>query len=143
MAQHSANSLQQPKAPQSSSHSQQIATAMGDHYGVDTTSLKATHNSSFPATVGAEATIQGNQIHFGPGHATEHNIKHAAGHAIDNAINGTPVGDQVVQGQRVDTTREKVVERMACIPIVQPMQLPVAHHLSTSLDRQSTGIEIL
>ncbi|WP_299218733.1 hypothetical protein [uncultured Aquimarina sp.] len=100
------------KKPKGSSQFQQIAATMGQQYGVDTSSLKATHNSSFPSKLQAEATIQGKNIHFAPGMDTEYNIRHEVAHAIDNTINGTPKGDMVVNGQNVDTTRERVVDRM-------------------------------
>ena len=103
----------QRKAPQGSSRFKQIATSMGTSYGVDTSTLKATHNSSFPGKLNAEATIQGSNIHFGPGMDTDHNIRHEVAHAIDNAINGVPKGDQVINGQKIDTTRENVVDKMA------------------------------
>ena len=110
---------QDRRAPQGSARFQQIATAMGHRYGVDTSGLVATHNSSFPATLNAEATIQGNKIHFAPGRDTDYNMKHEVSHAIDNALHGTPPGGIAVSGKRVDTTREKVVDRMAKDTIVQ------------------------
>ena len=103
----------QRKVPKGTSRFQQIAISMGEKYGVDTSALKATHNSSFPGKLNAEATTQGNNIHFAPGMDTDYNIKHEVSHAIDNTINGTPRGDTVVNGQNVDTTREKVVDAMA------------------------------
>ena len=90
----------------------QIAAEMGATYGVDTSGLRATHHSPFPARLNAAATIQGRNIHFAPGKDTDHNIQHEVAHAIDNTLNGTPKGDRVVNGQMVDTTREKVVESM-------------------------------
>lgn len=105
------------KKPQGSAKFQEIATTMGAEYGVDTSSLKATHNSSFPATVNAEATIQGSKIDFAPNKDTEANIKHEVGHAIDNAKNGTPRGDKMVNGQMVDTTREVAVDAMMNVPL--------------------------
>ena len=96
---------------------QQIAAAMGEQHGVDTSALQATHNSSFPKQVNAEATIQGNKIDFAPGKDTEHHMKHEVGHYIDNAKNGVPKGDQEVNGQKVDTTREQVVDKMANEPL--------------------------
>ena len=101
------------QTPQGSSRFQKIAMAMGEQHGVDTSPLKATHNSSFPETVQAEATIQGHQIDFAPNKDTEHNMKHEVAHYIDNVKHGTPQGDQVVNGQKVDTTREQVVDQMA------------------------------
>lgn len=103
----------QRKSPRGSSRFQQIATSMGDKYGVDTSRLVATHNSSFPAQLGAAATIQGSNIHFAPNMDTDHNIKHEVAHAIDNNLHGTPKGDKLVNGQNVDTTREKIVDRIA------------------------------
>jgi hypothetical protein len=113
-------SLIQRKVPKGSSRFQQIATTMGEQHGVDTSGLVATHNSSFPGKLNAEATIQGSSIHFRPGKDTDHNIRHEVAHAIDNTLNGAPKGDQVVNGQKVDTTREKVVDRMAKGSIIQP-----------------------
>ena len=101
------------KTPQGAIQFQQIATIMGEQHGVDTSNLKATHNSSFPETVNAEATIQGNKIDFAPGKDSEYNMKHEVAHFIDNAKNGTPSGDKVVNGQKVDTTRENVADHIA------------------------------
>ena len=98
---------------QGSAQFKEIATTMGEQHGVDTSPLKATHNSSFPQTVNAAATIQGNKIDFAPGEDTTANMKHEVAHYIDNTKNGTPQGDKVVNGQKVDTTREKVVDKMA------------------------------
>lgn len=109
----------QRKSPKGSSRFQQIATAMGEKHGVDTSGLNATHNSSFPAQLNAEATIQGNKIHFAPGKDTDYTIKHEVAHAIDNTLHGTPKGDQLVNGQKIDTTREKTVDRMAKEPMTQ------------------------
>lgn len=114
------------RTPQGSARFQQIATAMGDRYGVDTSGLKATHNSSFPGSVNAVATIQGANIHFTPGRDTHYNIKHEVARAIDNKLQGTPKGEHVVNSQRVDTTREKVVDRMAKTPIIQQRTSPGA-----------------
>ncbi|WP_299897951.1 hypothetical protein [uncultured Aquimarina sp.] len=100
------------RKPTGSSRFQKIASQMSRQYGVDTSSLKATHNSSFPATLNAEATIQGKNIHFAPGKDTTENIKHEVAHAIDNTLHGTPKGDTTVNGYKVDTTREKTVDRM-------------------------------
>ena len=105
------------RKPKGSTRFQQIASAMGEQYGVDTSGLKATHHSSFPKELHAEATIQGNNIHFAPGRDTNYNIRHEVAHAIDNTLNGTPKGDKVVNGQSVDTTRERVVDRMAQKPV--------------------------
>ena len=109
----------QRNTPKGSSRFRQIATAMGAKHGVDTSGLVATHNSSFPGKLNAEATIQGNKIHFAPGMDNDHNIKHEVAHAIDNTLKGTPKGDKVVNGQKVDTTRERVADRMAGEPIMQ------------------------
>ncbi|WP_343909800.1 hypothetical protein [Aquimarina litoralis] len=98
--------------PQGSAKFQQIASQMGQRYGVDTSTLKATHNSSFPARVNAEATIEGKNIHFAPGMDTEYNIKHEVAHAIDNTLHGMPKGDALINGHKIDTTREKKVDRM-------------------------------
>jgi len=123
-----------PRMPRGSARFQQIATAMGASYGVDTSSLKATHNSSFPATVNAAATIQGRNIHFAPGMDTDYNIKHEVAHAIDNTLYGTPSGDKTVQGRRVDTTRERMVDKMVQKPVNQQRTSahvsnpPLAHH---------------
>ncbi|MCG8384541.1 MAG: hypothetical protein MJA30_03295 [Cytophagales bacterium] len=103
----------QRKAPRGSSRFQKIALAMGKKYGVDTSGLIATHNSSFPGKLNAEATIVGNKIDFGPGNTNDYNIKHEVAHAIDNTLNGTPKGDQWVNGYKVDSSRENVVDQMA------------------------------
>ncbi|OJJ19070.1 hypothetical protein BKI52_19825 [marine bacterium AO1-C] len=95
----------------------QIAQQMGEQHGVDTSGLEFRHNSAFPASVGAEATIQGNKIDFAPGKDSVQNIKHEVGHAIDNAKNGTPKGDKVVNGQMVDTTREAAADKMMNAPL--------------------------
>ncbi len=105
------------KKPHGSDRFQQIALTMGKQYGVDTSGLKATHNSSFPAKMKAEATIQGSKIHFAPSKDTDYNIRHEVAHAIDNTLNGTPIGDKMINGQRVDTTREQVVDHMAKIHV--------------------------
>lgn len=109
----------QRKAATGSSRFQQVAADMGRKYGVDTSRLKATHQSPFPTKLNAEATIQGNNIHFAPGKDTDYNIRHEVAHAIDNKLNGTPKGDRLVNGQKIDTTREKVVDRMAMQSITQ------------------------
>ncbi|WP_340200016.1 hypothetical protein [Ascidiimonas sp. W6] len=103
----------QRKSSKGSSRFQQIAANMGEKYGVNTSKLVATHNSSFPAKLEAAATIQGNNIHFAPGMDTDHTIRHEVAHSIDNTLNGTPKGNQTVNGRRIDTTREKTVDRMA------------------------------
>ena len=118
---------QDRRAPQGSARFRQIATAMGHRYGVDTSGLVATHNSSFPASLNAEATIQGNKIHFAPGRDTNYNMQHEVSHAIDNALHGTPKGDHPVQGHSDVNKREDVVVRMAkawpCVPVAYPFQL--------------------
>ncbi len=128
------NSAGQTKQPQGSAKFKEIATTMGQQHGVDTSSLKANHNSPFPDTVNAEATIQGSKIDFAPGKDTESNIKHEVAHAIDNAKNGTPKGDQVVNGQSVDTTREQVVDQMAA----QPLQRKADEKVSSNETNTST-----
>ena len=109
----------QRKAPKGSFRFQQLATAMGAQHGVDTSGLVATHNSSFPWKLNAEATIQGNNIHFAPGMDTDHNIRHEVAHAIDNTLNGTPKGNQIINGHPIDTTRENAADRMAKVPLTQ------------------------
>ncbi|MCB0374561.1 MAG: hypothetical protein KDD04_01430, partial [Sinomicrobium sp.] len=123
----------QRKAPKGSSRFRQIAMAMGENHGVDTSGLVATHNSSFPAKLNAEATIQGNKIHFAPGMDTDYNIRHEVGHAIDNSLNGIPKGDRVVNGQKIDTTREKVVDSMA--------KAPITHRKRKANINEGTGLE--
>lgn len=100
-------------SPKGSTRFQRLATAMGEKYGVDTSGLVATHHSLLPAKLNAEATIQGNHIHFAPGRDTDYNIRHEVAHAIDNTLHGTPKGKHVVNGQKIDTTRENVADRMA------------------------------
>ena len=99
--------------PGGSARFQQIATSMGSRYGVDTSNLVAKHNSSFPATLNAEATIQGKNIHFAPGKDTDYNIRHEVAHAIDNTLNGTPNGDFRINGHLIDASRESKVDQMA------------------------------
>jgi hypothetical protein len=106
----------------------QIAAAMGQKYGVDTSSLEATSNSSLPAQLDAEATIQGNSIHFAPGMDTDFNMKHEIAHAVDNAQNGTPKGDQLIDGRLVDNSREKVADSMANSPLSPPGALQTGHY---------------
>ncbi len=53
----------QRMAAKGSQHFRQIAAEMGAAYGVDTSGLKATHHSTFPARLHAEATIKGRNIH--------------------------------------------------------------------------------
>ncbi|WP_299456838.1 hypothetical protein [uncultured Microscilla sp.] len=108
---------QKPIQRKTQSKAESISQSMGEQYGVDTSKLQFNHNSSFPKSVGAEATIQGNKIDFAPGKDTETNIKHEVGHAIDNAKNGTPKGDRVVNGQVVDTTREAAADKMMNTPL--------------------------
>jgi hypothetical protein len=99
-----------------------LKTKMGDQYGVDLSGFKEHQNSSFPSSVNALATIQGKDIHYAPGQFTEKNRKHELGHAIDNTLNGTPKGDKVVNGQSVDTTREKVADKIAEAPIQRKLE---------------------
>ena len=108
---------QQP-VQRKNSKSGEIASAMGEQYGVDTSSLQINHNSSFPGKVNAEATIQGNKIDFAPGKDSEHNIKHEIGHFITNEKRGTPPkADTVVNGQMVNTTDEKAADKIADTPL--------------------------
>ncbi|EAY25962.1 hypothetical protein [Microscilla marina] len=111
------NAKHQPVQRKAAKKSGDIAQVMGQQYGVDTSGLEFNHNSSFPGKVGAEATIQGNKIDFAPGKDSEANIKHEVGHAIDNAKHGTPKGDKVVNGQKVDTTREAAADKMMNAPL--------------------------
>ena len=104
---------------QRKSKANQIAQQMGEQHGVDTSNLEFHHNSSFPTSVGAEATIQGNKIDFAPGKDSMQNIKHEVGHAIDNAKNGTPQGNKMVNGHKVDTTREAAADQMMNTPLQQ------------------------
>ncbi|MEM0998579.1 MAG: hypothetical protein AAGN35_16090 [Bacteroidota bacterium] len=123
-----------PREGRKGSHRfRQIATAMGQKYGVDTSGIAATHNSSFPARVNAEATIQKQSIHFAPGKDTDFNMKHEVAHAIDNALHGTPRGNAIANGYKIDTTREKVADRMAREPLVPrpPEKAPRGKALST------------
>lgn len=95
-----------------------IAAAMGEQHGVDTSTLRATHNSPFPATVDAEATLQGNKVHFAPGKDSEPNIKHEVGHHIINVLRGTPPrADGRVNGQAVNTSDEAGAERLMRQPL--------------------------
>lgn len=95
-----------------------IASAMGEQHGVDTSTLRATHNSPFPATVDAEATLQGNKVHFAPGKDSEPNIKHEVGHHIINTLRGTPPrADGRVNGQAVNTSDEAGAERLMRQPL--------------------------
>lgn len=95
---------------------------MGAQHGVNLSKHKEHPNSSFPGKMGALATIQGKDIHYAPGHYTEKVRKHEFGHAIDNALNGTPEGDQVIDGQMVDTSREKAADKIADAPVQQVAQ---------------------
>lgn len=106
-----------PVQRQAKSQSNDLKSVMGAQYGVDLSGYKEHQNSSFPASVGAAATIQGKNIHYTPGQYTEKNRKHELGHAIDNTMNGTPKGDKVVNGQMIDTTREKAVDKIADTPL--------------------------
>ncbi|OJJ23021.1 hypothetical protein BKI52_01320 [marine bacterium AO1-C] len=98
--------------------SAEIASTMGQQYGVDTSNLQFNHNSSFPATVNAEATIQGNKIDFAPGKDTTDNIKHEIGHHIVNTKRGTPPkADSVVNGQTVNTSDEAAADNIMKAPL--------------------------
>lgn len=97
--------------------SNDLKSIMGNQYGVDLSGYRETQNSSFPAKVGALATIQGKDIHYAPGQYTEKNRKHELGHAIDNTLNGTPKGDTTVQGHNIDTTREAAADKIADAPL--------------------------
>ena len=135
----------QRKASAGSTRFRQIAATMGAKYNVDTSGLHATHHSSFPGKLNAEATIQGNKIHFAPGMDTDYNIKHEVAHAIDNTLNGTPKGDQVVNGKNVDTSREKVVDSMAREPLKHEHSIPVFKNKNpgkSSVIQLKTGFEI-
>jgi len=84
----------------------------------DTSQLQFTHNSSFPGTVGAEATIQGKNIHFAPGKDTEANIKHEVAHDIINTQRGTPpAADTMVNGQAINTSDEMKADAMMSAPL--------------------------
>ncbi|CAM3183363.1 hypothetical protein [Janthinobacterium lividum] len=103
---------------QGSSAFRAIAAAMGEQHGVDTSTLRATHNSPFPATVEADATLQGNKIHFAPGKDSEPNIKHEVGHHIINVLRGTPPRtDGRVNGQAVNTSDEAGADRLMRQPL--------------------------
>ena len=110
-----------------------LKTQMGAQYGVDLSGYKEHTNSPFPGSVNALATIQGQDIHYAPGEYNEKNRKHELGHAIDNTLNGTPQGDKVVNGLNVDTSREKIADKIAETP-VQRMDN------KGTLDAQITGI---
>ncbi|MEM0938981.1 MAG: hypothetical protein AAGI25_04225 [Bacteroidota bacterium] len=96
-----------------SSRFRRIAMNMGEKYGVDTSPLTATNNSSFPVQLNAEATIQGNNIHFAPGMDTDYNMRHEVGHFIDNKLNGTPKREKIVNGHWVNNSREGIVDKIA------------------------------
>lgn len=112
--------IQRNNKPSSGSggKSGQIASAMGQQYGVDTSGLQINHNSSFPNQVNAEATIQGNKIDFAPGKDSEKNIKHEVGHYIINTKRGTPPkADAQVNGQAVNTSDEAAADKMMNAPL--------------------------
>jgi hypothetical protein len=117
-------------APPTRDKAGEIASAMGQQYGVDTSPINFTHNSSFPNSVGAVATIQGKDIHFGPGQDSTENIKHEVGHFIDNTQNGIPKGDAMVNGQAVNTTREQAADQMA--------KAPLQRKISSGEDKESS-----
>ena len=94
-----------------------LKAQMGAQHGVDLSGVKEIPNSSFPESVNALATIQGNRIDYAPSQFTTANRKHELGHAIDNAKNGTPKGDTIVNGQNVDTTRERAAQKIADTPL--------------------------
>ena len=94
-----------------------LKAQMGAQHGVDLSGVKEIPNSSFPASVSALATIQGNRIDYAPSQFTTANRKHELGHAIDNAKHGTPRGDTLVNGQNVDTTRERAAQKIADTPV--------------------------
>ncbi len=108
-----------------------LKTQMGNQYGVNLSGFKEHQNSSFPGSVGAVATIQGKDIHYAPGQYTTQNRKHELGHAIDNTVNGTPKGDKVVNGQTIDTTREKAADKIAETPIQRKETASLAHPTQT------------
>lgn len=98
--------------------SSEIAQTLGQQHGVDTSPLQFKHNSSFPDTVNAEATIQGNKIDFASGKDTEANIKHEVGHYIVNTQRGTPPkADAQVNGQAVNTTDEVAADKIMNTPL--------------------------
>ncbi len=93
--------------------STEIAKSLGEKHNVDTSNLQFNHNSAFPKSVNAEATIQGNKIDFAPGKDTTDNIKHEVGHHIVNTKRGTPPkADSVVNGQAVNTTDEVAADKI-------------------------------
>ncbi|WP_299605237.1 hypothetical protein [uncultured Aquimarina sp.] len=123
---------------------QKIASVMGAKYGVDTSNLNARHNSTFPIKLNAEATIQGSNIHFAPGKDTDYNIKHEVAHAIDNTLHGTPKGNKIINGQSIDTTREKVVDNIARNTLAQSksssiLQMKKESNSTTSVTIQLSG----
>lgn len=123
---------------QRQSKSSEIASTMGQQYGVDTSSLQINHNSSFPETVNAQATIQGNKIDFAPGKDTEHNIKHEIGHFITNEKRGTPPkADTSVNGQPVNTTDEKAADKIADTPLQRKTETSSETQGSTSSGSQA------
>jgi len=98
-------------------NSNDLKSVMGNQYGVDLSGYTEHQDSSFPGQVGAQATIQGKDIHYAPGQFTLQNRKHELGHAIDNTINGTPKGDMKVSGHQVDTTREAAADKIMNTPL--------------------------
>ncbi|OJJ19854.1 hypothetical protein BKI52_15345 [marine bacterium AO1-C] len=105
------------KPIQRSTGGNDLKTTMSAQYGVDLSGFKEHQNSSFPDTIGAQATIQGKDIHYAPGQFTEQNRKHELGHAIDNTLNGTPKGDITVQGHHIDTSREAAADKIMNAPL--------------------------
>ncbi|OJJ19859.1 hypothetical protein BKI52_15370 [marine bacterium AO1-C] len=112
------------------SQASQIAQAMGQQYNTDTSQLQFTHNSSFPGTVGADATIQGKNIHFAPGKDTEANIKHEVAHDIINTQRGTPpAAEKMVNGQAINVSDEAKADAM----MTAPLQMKASEAESTML----------
>ncbi|HAS45048.1 MAG TPA: hypothetical protein DCS93_31490 [Microscillaceae bacterium] len=102
-----------PIQRQGKEKSAEIAKSLGQKHNVDTSNLEFNHNSSFPESVNAEATIQGNKIDFAPNKDTTENIKHEVGHHIINTKRGTvPKADSVVNGHAVNTTDETAADKI-------------------------------
>ena len=76
-------------------------------------------------------------IDYAPSQFTTANRKHEFNHA--NAKNGTPKGDTIVNGQNVDTTRERAAQKIA-VPLQriqeggQPSEKPKVQVLQTLAD---------
>lgn len=131
----------QRKTQQASGNSKfvELAQTMGQQHGVDTSPLKATHNSGFPSKVNADATIQGDKIDFAPGKDNEHTMKHEIGHYIDNTLNGTPKGDMAIGGQSIDTTREAAADKIADTPLQRKVQSETLQQGESTGAVQRTG----